>query len=115
MKLVIGNKNYSSWSFRPWIAMKALGIPFEEILVPFGSPLGNPEFRQRVAQYTPVGLVPVRRTGRQTPQVPPKPTVTFPSSRITGTSRPPESWIIRASSFGSALTLRYRTEYRRFA
>jgi glutathione S-transferase len=41
MKLVIGNKNYSSWSLRPWIAMKALGIPFEEILIPFGSPIGN--------------------------------------------------------------------------
>jgi glutathione S-transferase len=59
MKLVIGNKNYSSWSFRPWIAMKALGIPFEEILIPFGSPLGNPEFKQRLAAYTPAGLVPV--------------------------------------------------------
>lgn len=58
MQLVIGNKNYSSWSFRPWIAMKALGIPFEEILIPFGSPLGNPEFKQRVAAYTPAGLVP---------------------------------------------------------
>ena len=45
MKLVIGNKNYSSWSFRPWIAMTALGIPFEEILIPFGTPLGNPDFR----------------------------------------------------------------------
>ena len=59
MKLVIGNKNYSSWSFRPWIAMKVLGIPFEEILIPFGSPLGNPDFRTRVAAYTPAGLVPV--------------------------------------------------------
>src|SRR5438128_7170067 len=59
MRLVIGNKNYSSWSFRPWIAMKVLGIPFEEILIPFGSPLGNPEFKQRLAAYTPAGLVPV--------------------------------------------------------
>jgi len=59
MKLVIGNKNYSSWSFRPWIVMKALGIPFEEILIPFSTPLGNPEFRQRLSQYTPAGLVPV--------------------------------------------------------
>ena len=50
MKLVIGNKNYSSWSLRPWIAMKALGIPFEEILIPFGSPVGNPEFKARVAR-----------------------------------------------------------------
>ena len=59
MKLVIGNKNYSSWSFRPWIAMKALGIPFEEILIPFGTPLGNPDFKARLAAYTPAGLVPV--------------------------------------------------------
>src|SRR4051812_46263905 len=59
MQLIIGNKNYSSWSFRPWIAMKVLGIPFEEVLIPFGSPLGNPEFRQLLAAYTPTGLVPV--------------------------------------------------------
>jgi len=59
MQLVIGNKNYSSWSFRPWIAMKALGIPFDEILIPFGSPLGNPDFKARLAAYTPAGLVPV--------------------------------------------------------
>jgi glutathione S-transferase len=59
MQLVIGNKNYSSWSFRPWIAMKALGIAFEEVLIPFGSPLGNPDFKTRLAAYTPAGLVPV--------------------------------------------------------
>jgi glutathione S-transferase len=59
MQLVIGNKNYSSWSFRPWIAMKALGIPFEEILIPFGTPLGNPAFKQQLAAYTPAGMVPV--------------------------------------------------------
>ena len=59
MKLIIGNKNYSSWSLRPWIAMKALGIPFEEILIPFGAPLGNPEFKERLRAYTPAGLVPV--------------------------------------------------------
>src|SRR5256885_12276364 len=59
MELIIGNKNYSSWSFRPWIAMKTLGIPFEEILIPFGTPLGSPDFRARLAAYTPAGLVPV--------------------------------------------------------
>ncbi|TMJ04213.1 MAG: glutathione S-transferase family protein [Alphaproteobacteria bacterium] len=59
MQLIIGNRNYSSWSLRPWIAMKVLGIPFEEILIPFGTPLGNPAFRQRLAAYTPAGLVPV--------------------------------------------------------
>ena len=59
IKLVIGNKNYSSWSLRPWIAMKALGIAFEEILIPFGSPIGNAEFKARLAPYTPAGQVPV--------------------------------------------------------
>lgn len=59
MKLVIGNKNYSSWSLRPWIAMKAAGIAFEEILIPFGTPIGNPEFKQRLSAYTQAGLVPV--------------------------------------------------------
>ena len=59
VRLVIGNKNYSSWSLRPWIAMKALGIPFEEVLIPFGAPLGNPDFKQKLAAYTPAGLVPV--------------------------------------------------------
>jgi len=59
MKLVIGNKNYSSWSLRPWIAMKALGIAFEEIVIPFGEPIGNPEFKAKLAAYTPAGKVPV--------------------------------------------------------
>jgi glutathione S-transferase len=59
MKLVIGNKNYSSWSLRPWIAMKALGIAFEEIVIPFGEPIGNPEFKAKLAPYTPAGKVPV--------------------------------------------------------
>jgi len=58
MKLVIANKNYSSWSFRPWIAMTALGIPFEEILIPFGTPLGNPDFKERIKPYAPAGLLP---------------------------------------------------------
>ena len=34
LNLIIGNKNYSSWSLRPWIAMKVAGIPFEEKIVP---------------------------------------------------------------------------------
>ncbi len=53
--------------------------------------------------------------GAQTPQVPPNPTVTFPFSRMTGTSRPPEIRIIRSSSVLSVLTLTYRTKYLRFA
>ena len=54
MRLYIGNKNYSSWSFRPWIAMKAKGIDFEEILVPFDDAGGNPKFRE----FSPTGKVP---------------------------------------------------------
>lgn len=59
LQLVIGNKNYSSWSFRPWIGLAAAGIPFEEILIPFGEPIGNPEFKAKVQAYSPVGKVPV--------------------------------------------------------
>ena len=44
MKLAIGNKTYSSWSLRPWILMKELGIEFEEDMIP----LDTPEFRPRV-------------------------------------------------------------------
>ena len=35
MKLYIGNKNYSSWSMRPWVMLKQAGIPFEEVMVRF--------------------------------------------------------------------------------
>jgi glutathione S-transferase len=55
LTLVIGNKNYSSWSLRPWIAMKVAGIPFEEVVIPLyleGS-------RERVLQYSPAGKVPI--------------------------------------------------------
>jgi glutathione S-transferase len=54
MKLVIGNKNYSSWSLRPWIAMKQLGIAFEEVLIP----LQQPGTRAEILQHAPNGLVP---------------------------------------------------------
>ena len=55
MKLYIGNKNYSSWSFRPWIAMAAKGLDFEEELIPFDDAGGNPKFRE----FSPTGKVPV--------------------------------------------------------
>ncbi|AVO45276.1 glutathione S-transferase family protein [Phreatobacter cathodiphilus] len=54
MKLVIGNKAYSSWSFRPWILMTVLGIPFEEELVPLYRE-GSAEAIRRVS---PGGKVP---------------------------------------------------------
>lgn len=55
LKLIIGNKNYSSWSMRPWLALKAAGIDFEEILVP----LDAPDFKARVGAHSPAGKVPV--------------------------------------------------------
>lgn len=51
--LHIGNKNYSSWSLRPWAAMKGCGIAFEERLHRFG-----PDFARQVAAVTPSGRVP---------------------------------------------------------
>jgi glutathione S-transferase len=55
LHLVIGNKNYSSWSMRPWIAMKVAGIPFEETVIP----LYQPGSAERVLSYSPAGKVPV--------------------------------------------------------
>ncbi len=55
LTLVIGNKNYSSWSMRPWIAMKAAGIPFEEVLIP----LYLPGSKERILSYSPAGKVPI--------------------------------------------------------
>jgi glutathione S-transferase len=53
LTLVIGNKNYSSWSLRPWIAMTAAGIPFEEKLIPFETP----EFRREAGPAAKVPLL----------------------------------------------------------
>jgi glutathione S-transferase len=58
MQLVIGNKNYSSWSMRPWVLMKQLGIPFEERKLRFDFDADS-AFRKAVAQVSPAGLVPV--------------------------------------------------------
>jgi glutathione S-transferase len=54
MLLIIGNKNYSSWSFRPWIAMKAVGIAFEERVIS----LNDPEFKRAIAPVSQNGKVP---------------------------------------------------------
>ena len=62
LKLVIGNKNYSSWSMRPWVAMKAFNIPFEEIHVR----LSQPESSSHIAQYSSAGRVPVLIAGETT-------------------------------------------------
>ena len=55
LTLHIGNKNYSSWSMRPWVAMSAFGIPFEERQLW----LDTPEFAAQAAALTPVARVPV--------------------------------------------------------
>jgi glutathione S-transferase len=57
--LTIGNKNYSSWSLRPWILMKHLGLRFDERLVP----LDTPEFARDIATMSPTRRVPVLRDG----------------------------------------------------
>lgn len=59
MKLIVANKNYSSWSFRPWLALRVKNISFEEVLIPFDMPSGNPEF----AQFSPTNKVPVLQDG----------------------------------------------------
>jgi glutathione S-transferase len=45
LKLIVGNKNYSSWSMRPWVAMKAAGIDFTDEIIPFDFPAGNPAIK----------------------------------------------------------------------
>jgi glutathione S-transferase len=60
LTLVIGNKNYSSWSLRAWIMMKHLEIPFREVLLP----LYTPEFKEELEQYGPGGRVPVLTQGK---------------------------------------------------
>jgi glutathione S-transferase len=55
LKLIIGNKKYSSWSFRPWVAMTVAGIPFDEQVIPFESE----EFRRAVGAVSGTGKVPV--------------------------------------------------------
>jgi glutathione S-transferase len=57
--LVIGNKNYSSWSLRAWLALKHLGVGFHELLIP----LDTPDARGELERHGPSGRVPVLRAG----------------------------------------------------
>lgn len=45
LKLYVGNKNYSSWSMRPWLALKAAGVDFTDEVIPFDFPAGNPAIK----------------------------------------------------------------------
>jgi len=59
LKLFIGNKNYSSWSMRPWVLMRQAGIAFEEVKVRFDGFDPASGFKTTVGQVSPVGKVPV--------------------------------------------------------
>jgi glutathione S-transferase len=60
--LIIGNKNFSSWSLRPWMLMTHLGVQFRETIVP----LDTPQFKDQLARYGPTGRVPVLQHGSLT-------------------------------------------------
>ena len=59
MKLLIGNKNYSSWSMRPWVMLTQFDIPFEEVMVRFDSFAADSKFKATVAALSPTGKVPI--------------------------------------------------------
>ncbi|MEE4191978.1 MAG: glutathione S-transferase family protein [Halieaceae bacterium] len=59
--LVIGNKNYSSWSLRGWLALRKAGVDFEEEWLP----LDTEEFAERICSLSPTGRVPALREGDQ--------------------------------------------------
>ncbi|MEY4750921.1 MAG: hypothetical protein RIQ60_3135 [Pseudomonadota bacterium] len=59
MKLYIGNKNYSSWSMRPWVLLRDAGIPFEEVKVRFDAFTPDSAFKRTMAALAPTAKVPV--------------------------------------------------------
>jgi glutathione S-transferase len=59
LTLYIANKNYSSWSMRPWVLLKQAGIPFEEQMVRFDSFDADSQFKRRIGEVSPAGRVPV--------------------------------------------------------
>ena len=59
MTLIIGNRNYSSWSLRAWLAMRMAGLAFEEIVIP----LDQPETESRIREHSAAGRVPVLHHG----------------------------------------------------
>jgi glutathione S-transferase len=61
-ELYIGNRNYSSWSMRPWVLMRQAGIDFDEVRVRMDAFAPDSEFKRRMAAISPAGKVPVLRT-----------------------------------------------------
>jgi glutathione S-transferase len=64
LQLVIGNKNYSSWSMRPWLALRANNIAFEEIFIPLYT--DNKADKQRILSFSRAGKVPALIDGNIT-------------------------------------------------
>ncbi|HEU6442315.1 MAG TPA: glutathione S-transferase family protein [Microvirga sp.] len=60
--LVIANKCYSSWSLRPWLLMRQLGVAFDETLIP----LDLPDTKEKVLKHSPAGKVPILIDGEAT-------------------------------------------------
>ena len=63
LKLFVGNKNYSSWSMRPWVLLRQAGIPFEEEAVRFDSFDAGSQFKTTMSALTPTAKVPVLLDG----------------------------------------------------
>ena len=59
MKLYIGNKNYSSWSMRPWVLLTQAGIPFDEVMVRFDAFTPDSQFKATLRPLSPTGKVPL--------------------------------------------------------
>jgi glutathione S-transferase len=59
LTLYVGNKNYSSWSMRPWVLLTQVGIGFEEVMVRFDSFDAGSQFKQTLSRLTPTGKVPL--------------------------------------------------------
>jgi glutathione S-transferase len=66
MRLCIANKNYSSWSMRPWVLLKQFGIPFEEVKLEIDDFTADSRFKRTLSEYTPTGRVPVLIDGELT-------------------------------------------------
>ncbi|HYH21551.1 MAG TPA: glutathione S-transferase family protein [Azospirillum sp.] len=62
LMLVLGNKAYSSWSLRPWLALKHTGVPFAEVVIP----LRRPDSTARILEHSPTGRVPLLKHGERT-------------------------------------------------
>ena len=69
-QLYIGNKNYSSWSMRPWVLLKQAGIPFEEVMVRFDSFDADSKFKHTILAINP-NLVDMSKANVEFPPFPP--------------------------------------------